>query len=255
VDALPRVPDDWFVGFHSGLAARFWRAAGAAMAEDDLRVVSALLPQTAGARVLDVPCGDGRLATGLAAAGLEVTGVDLAAAEIERAREAAARAGVPARFAVGDLRSLPVDGPFDAMLSWGNSFGYLVPEETARSLAEMGRVLRPGGRLVLDTGTAAESLLAGDGLRTASEHEAGGIRMTSTARYRVSESRLESEYVFTDGAGVVERRRAAHHVHTTGEIGRMLRAAGFGDVRFLGADGAHPFEPGGGRLIVAATVR
>ena len=81
-DPLPRVPDDWFEGFHEGLVARFWRAAGATMADENA-----------------------------------ATGVDIAAAEVERAGRAAAEAGVPARFAVGDLRALPDVGPVHAVLS------------------------------------------------------------------------------------------------------------------------------------------
>jgi hypothetical protein len=47
-------------------------------------------------------------------------------------------------------------GRVDAVVSWGNSFGYLVPAETARSLAQMHAALRPGGRLVLESVTVAE---------------------------------------------------------------------------------------------------
>ena len=130
-----RVPDEWFVGFHQGLAARFWRAAAAAMAEDDTQVVRRLLPDPP-ASVLDVPCGDGRLTTRLAAAGYAVTGVDLIASEVEHARRAAQHAGVEARFEVGDLRALPDVGRVDALVSWGNAFGYLVPRRPpARSRA------------------------------------------------------------------------------------------------------------------------
>ena len=46
-----RVPDDWFVGFHRGLVARFWRAAGATMADADTRVVRGLLDLPQGAAV------------------------------------------------------------------------------------------------------------------------------------------------------------------------------------------------------------
>jgi cyclopropane fatty-acyl-phospholipid synthase-like methyltransferase len=83
-----RVPDDWFVGFHRGLAARFWRAAGATMADADARLVRELL-ELEPAAVLDVPCGDGRLAVRLAA-GHAVVGIDLAGGELELARRAAA---------------------------------------------------------------------------------------------------------------------------------------------------------------------
>lgn len=157
-DRFERVPDDWYVDFHRGLAARFWRAAGAAMADDDTRLVAKLLgPEPAA--VLDVPCGDGRLTIRLAAAGYAMTGIDLAAGEVEHARRVARRARVRARFLAGDLRELPDLGRFDAVLSWGNSFGYLTPDDTVRSLAGMRRALRSGGRLVLESLTVAESLL------------------------------------------------------------------------------------------------
>ena len=245
-----RVPDEWFVGFHQGLAARFWRAAAAAMADDDMQVVRRLLPDPP-ASVLDVPCGDGRLTTRLAAAGYEVTGVDLIASEIEHARRAAAAAGVEARFEVGDLRALPDVGRVDALVSWGNAFGYLVPAETARSLAGMRTVLRPGGRLVLESMTIAESYLVG-GVKPSDEWEYGGIRLSATNHYRVSESRLESDFTFKDAEGHIEHSRAAHHVHTSGEVVRLLQAAGFSEIELLSGDGMEPYALGSPRLIAVA---
>jgi len=245
-----RVPDEWFVGFHQGLAARFWRAAAAAMAEDDVRVVRTLLGDPP-ARVLDVPCGDGRMSIRLAAAGYEVIGVDIVASEVAQARRNAAAAGVTARFEAGDLRALPDVGHVDAVLSWGNSFGYLLPAETARSLAGLRAALRPGGRLVLESATVAESYLVG-GVKPSAEWEYGGIRLSATNHYRVSESRLESDFTFEDADGHVEHASAAHHVHTSGELVRLLRAAGFGEVELFGADGTTPYEVGSPRLIAVA---
>lgn len=249
-DAAARVPDDWFVGFHRGLVARFWRAAGATMAERDADVVRRLLDLPPGARVLDLPCGDGRLTVRLAAAGFEALGIDIATEELERARHAAAEAGVAATFAEGDLREPPDVGLVDAVVSWGNSFGYLMPADSARSLAAMRRALRPGGRLVLETLTVAESLLVG-GIEAERELEFGGVRMTTYNRYRPAESRLETDYVF-EADGRVERARGAHHVHTTGEVVRLLHGAGFGQVELLGADGTTPYELGSRGLIVVA---
>jgi SAM-dependent methyltransferase len=245
---LDRVPDDWYVEFHRGLAARFWRAAAADMAEDDVRVV---LPLLGDARsVLDVPCGDGRMTIRLAAAGLDAIGIDVAPEEVEHARAA----GSPARFEVGDLKALPDVGRVDAVLSWGNSFGYLSPPDTARSLANLHRVLRPGGRLVLESLTIAESLLV-RGVDDGAEYGYGGIRMTTTNRYNVAESRLETDAVFAAADGTVERSRFAHRVHTAGEVVRLVEAAGFGEVRLLAGDGATPYELGTPRMILVASRR
>ena len=250
--AMPaRVPDDWYVGFQRGLAARFWRAAGATMADDDAQLVQRLLDAKSASTVLDVPCGDGRITVRLAAAGHVAVGVDIAAGELERARKAAARAGVEARFVLGDLRALPDVGLVDAVVSWGNSFGYLTPADTARSLAGMRSALRPAGKLVLESTTIAESLLV-SGVPPRAEWEFGGVRMTTTNSYRVEKSRLESAYLFRDVEGRVERASAAHHVHTAGELVRMLQAAGFQDVVLLGADVRNPYELGSPRLIAVA---
>ncbi|MEZ5100682.1 MAG: class I SAM-dependent methyltransferase [Thermoleophilia bacterium] len=249
-DGIPtRVPDDWYVGFHAGLAARFWRAAGAAMADADEQVLQRVLGGTPGA-LLDVPCGDGRLALRLARAGWRVTGIDLAPAEVELARDRARAEALDATFLVGDLRELPHVGGFDVVLSWGNGFGYLTPAETTTSLRGLRDALRPGGRLVLETLTAAESLLVG-GIEAAAAHEFGGIRMEVTNRYRAEESRLESDLRF-EADGVVEHARVAHRVHTTGELVRLLLGAGFAEVDLRGPDGIAPFALGDPRLIAVA---
>jgi SAM-dependent methyltransferase len=112
-------------------------------------VVSSAPP---GAAVLDVGCGPGHLSIRLAhERGLKVTGLDLDPAMIERARANALRAqrgaeGSPA-FVVGDVSSLPFgDGSFDLIVSTLSMHHWAEP---TRGLAEIGRVLRPGGRALV----------------------------------------------------------------------------------------------------------
>jgi hypothetical protein len=102
---------------------------------------------------------------------------------------------------------------------------------------------------VLESLTVAESLLTA-GVKPSDECEYGGIRPSATNHYRVSERRLESEFTF---GGHIEHTCAAHHVHTSGEVVRMLRAAGFGVVERLGRDGVEAYSLGCPRLIAVAT--
>ncbi len=100
--------------------------------------------------VLDLASGTG--ASALRAAdthGCTVTGVDLAASGIARARQAAVAAGLEsrARFLVGDAESLPLDdGSVDAALC---ECALCLFPDPQQALAEVARVLRPGGRLAL----------------------------------------------------------------------------------------------------------
>jgi SAM-dependent methyltransferase len=105
-----------------------------------------------GARVLEVGCGPGRLSIRLARRyGLEVTGLDLDPAMIERARANAERSedGDECRpeFIVGDVASLSFpDGSFDLVISTLSMHHWADPKA---GLADIGRVLRPGGRALV----------------------------------------------------------------------------------------------------------
>jgi SAM-dependent methyltransferase len=105
-----------------------------------------------GARVLEVGCGPGRLAIRLAREhGLDVTGLDLDPGMIERARLNAAAprdgGGPEPSFVVGDVASLPfADGSFDLVVSTLSMHHWADP---AAGLAEIGRVLRSGGRALV----------------------------------------------------------------------------------------------------------
>jgi len=102
-----------------------------------------------GARILDVPCGQGRHAHLLAEAGFDVDGYDYSADLLEVARKRGTASRL--RYRRGDMRSLPRTwtGRFDAVLNLFTSFGFFAePSDDRRVLAEFARVLSPGGVLV-----------------------------------------------------------------------------------------------------------
>ena len=122
-----------------------------AHSDSDTAEILGLLDLPSGARILDAPCGHGRIARRLAAAGMEVTGVDLTPAYLDHARNDPQLPPGTVTYLEGDVRSLPVDGPFDAVVCWLNSFGYYDDADCHRVLDEFHRVLRPGGKVAIDT--------------------------------------------------------------------------------------------------------
>jgi arsenite methyltransferase len=119
-----------------------------------------------GKRVVDVACGTGASARLLARElGAETVGVDLGARAIERATRSAHAAGLAdrARFVHGDAEALPLDdASFDVALSECSLCTF---PDKQRAVAEMARVLRPGGTIAIADVTATLDALPAE-LRT-----------------------------------------------------------------------------------------
>ena len=102
----------------------------------------------AGDRVLDVGCGSGRLtmaAQGWTGTGGEVVGLDPSPEMIQVARKNAARAGLKTTFELGMVEAMPFpDASFDVVLN-RLMLHHLPGDLKQRGLAEMRRVLKPGG--------------------------------------------------------------------------------------------------------------
>jgi len=120
---------------------------------EELRLRTATLARMQpGDAVLDVGCGTGTLAMEVARrvgrAG-RVAGVDPGTEQIARARAKAARRHVPIEFQIGVIEQLPFpDQTFDVVLS--TLMMHHLPASLKRQgLAEIARVLKPGGRLVI----------------------------------------------------------------------------------------------------------
>ena len=106
-----------------------------------------LLGPLAGARVLDLACGHGRISRELARRGARVVGVDLSGALLDRARARDADEPLPITYVHGDAasRSLLEGEVFDAAVC---SFGLSDIDDLDGAIATVGRLLVPGGRFV-----------------------------------------------------------------------------------------------------------
>jgi len=102
-----------------------------------------------GAKVLDVACGTGVAALTAARAGAEVHGIDLTPELVQHARENAALMKLNASFDEGDAEALPfADATFDFVVS---QFGHMFAPRPDVTVAQMLRVLKPGGTIAFST--------------------------------------------------------------------------------------------------------
>jgi SAM-dependent methyltransferase len=115
-----------------------------------------------GERVLDVACGTGNLTLPAARTGAVVTGIDIAPNLLAQAEARAAAERVSISFQLGDAEQLPYEtASFDTVVTM---FGAMFAARPERAAAELLRVTRPGGRIVMANWTPASFI--GEMLRT-----------------------------------------------------------------------------------------
>ena len=116
-----------------------------AITQREVAFVQRRMPPASHPRVLDLCCGPGRHLGPLAAAGYEPTGLDVDLVPLADRR---ARAH---DVVLGDMRSLPFrDDALDGVVCLWQSFGHFDDTTNRTVLAEVARVLRPGGIAILD---------------------------------------------------------------------------------------------------------
>jgi SAM-dependent methyltransferase len=148
---------DWYKHFSAVWRFDFWRAAVAPNTQGEVEYVQSMLNVSPGARLLDIPCGDGRHALEFAAQGFRVSGVDLSEQNISDAQAAARKRNVQVEWRLSDKRDLPWSEEFDGAYCLGNSFGYL--DDRGMDDCDGSWALKPGARFVVDTAMAAESII------------------------------------------------------------------------------------------------
>jgi SAM-dependent methyltransferase len=238
---------NWHTDFFRGVALEFWRRA---MSPEETRKQADFLEKVLrlppNAHVLDVPCGNGRHAIELAGRGYSLTGIDASEEFVAEARSSPAS---PVRWIQGDMRELPWTAEFDGVYCCGNSFGYLDATDARKFLAAVARTLKPGGRFVMDSGMAAESILPT--LGKGRWHRLGDIIVLSENQYHPAESRLDIAYTFIQ-EGKIETSPSSSYCFTTGEICRMHQEAGLQNVELLNWYNEEPYQLGSPGLIVVS---
>ena len=202
-----------------------------------------------GGDLLDVPCGFGRHAVPLAGAGYRAVGVDRSQTLLDEARRRAGGARGP-QLVRADYRDLPFpDASFDAAVNLFTSLGYLGDEQDTQALAEIGRVLRPGGRLIIEI--MHRDLVVRDFREQEWRMVGEGRLLLEQRTFDPCAGVIQTTQTLIDAAGERESRSFTMRVYTATELVAMLSAADFAKTTCHGdLDGA-PFTTRGRLVIVA----
>jgi SAM-dependent methyltransferase len=208
-----------------------------------------LLDLGPGARVLDIPCGYGRIAERLAEFGCDVVGVD----HNRRFLEVAQQRGGLVDYRLADMRQFAPDAEFDAIVNWFTSFGYFDEAVDRAILATWRRALKPGGKLIIDHQNRQRLLavMAATGGDAVALTQRGDDLLVDRTSFDLATSRTNTERI-TVREGRVRRYPFTVRTFSFTELRDWLLQAGFADVVGYGPEG-DPFALTSRRMVVVAT--
>ncbi|HXJ21190.1 MAG TPA: methyltransferase domain-containing protein [Polyangia bacterium] len=239
---------DWYESFFGGvwldLQRTFFPAEQSERRAEMLERVLALRP---GSRVLDAPCGNGRLTIPLARRGYTLTGIDFTSSFLAEGRAAAG--DLPITFLERDMRQLDDLSGFDAAFNFWGSFGFFDDAGDQALAAGIFRALVPGGRFLIDA-NLIETLMPI--FQPRSWGRIGDTTMLEERLFDFATSRIRTEWTFLR-AGVEERKSSSIRLYSGHEMVALLERVGFRSVRLLDFVTEGPLTVASRRALVVAT--
>jgi SAM-dependent methyltransferase len=241
---------EWPVAFFDDDYLRIYRptfTSERTAAEVDF-IEGALAPRP-GAAVLDLACGYGRHAIGMASRGYRVTGVDFNARYLEIAAAEAEAAGVAVAWAAGDMRELDFTHAFDGVYSFFTSFGYYGDDENERVLANIARALRPGGTFLLDM-INRDFILTHPEQRTWTQREDGALFVEEVSLDLPTSRVVSRQRLIDPRGGAPVSKEYSLRAYSCAELTALLRRHGLAVREVWGGPGREPYGTESRRLVL-----
>ncbi len=200
----------------------------------EIDLLQELIPLSPDQEILDLCGGHGRHSRELALRGFgKCTVFDFSQFLIDRGREEATKSGMAITFLQGDARrtGLPPDR-FDHVLVLGNSLGYIASPDGDRDiLSEAMRVMKPGGRLLIDivNGEVLKS-----GFQPVAWHEVGEDIVVCRRRSLEGDIVYTRELVVSKESGLVKDSKFLLRIYDPDAMRLLLSKLGFSNVRVIG---------------------
>lgn len=222
----------WWQDFFDDEYYEVW--GGLFTAADSAREADALmslLHLEQGCRLLDAPCGYGRLSKAMAERGCRVVGADFSRQLLDHAEEQRGHFGQDMlRYIRSDLRyrhEAVREKTFDAAINMFSSLGYGSDDDDQAILGNIAKALKPGALFFVDTMHRDAVLLRMErGIRPGKEMP-DGTRIQEFPRLDAVSGRIETTWRWKTPRGREGQKSASIRIYTITELVQRLEEAGF----------------------------
>ncbi len=209
-----------------------------------------LLGVEPGARILDLACGPGRFALPLARRGFRVVGLDLSSVYLKQGRAQAEEQGLSVEFIQGDMRAIPFEEEFDAVVNLFTSFGYFEREEDhLKVLQEVRKSLKPGGRFLLEMANRDGTVRR---FQAHDWHEFPDFLALEERRFIPERDRIETRWVKIYPDGRRKEYLSSLRLFTLRELTELCSRAGLKVLGHYGNLQGEPWGLDGNRWVIVA---
>jgi SAM-dependent methyltransferase len=218
---------EWWQDFFDEAYIRLWGEgrAGASTAAE-VEGLWSLLGLREGSRVLDAPCGYGRISHMLAEKGAIVLGVDQSQTLLDDAESN--RGDIPVsrlRYLRHDLRNPLAEEGFDCAINIFTSLGYGTEEDDLAILQTLRRAVHPGGTVFIETNhrDVVAAFFARGGAR--GRRLADGTLFIEEPRFDSISGRMETCWYWNGPSGQ-GKKSASLRIYSSTELVRLIERAG-----------------------------
>jgi SAM-dependent methyltransferase len=219
------------------------------------------LPLPSEATILDLACGYGRLSVPLAQEGYRVTGFDFSEYFLKIAQQKAKAAGLDVPFVKGDMRHLPFDSEFDAIINIFTSFGYFENEEEDLAVLKgVHRGLKGGGYFFMDFSNSPKAISwlyengdidrkTGELISEKTEILSNGLTVNQIERLDVGTLRWQMKRSWLE-KGKKRSYRTNVRMYFLAELRQLMKEAGLSVEQVYGDFDASPYQADSKRILI-----
>ncbi len=191
------------------------------------KLIRKFLGDVGGIKILDMPCGNGRIHSYLRNFGYDVYGVDISEELINMARKIYGK--YSSKYKVGDMRNASFGIEFDVLINWFSSFGYFDDKGNRETLANFNRNLKSEGLLLMEIanyGLAMANLSRG---AIVNEHKYKDVKEITINYLDPNDKRFAIlEEIFYNRNGVLIGRNFIRvRLYSMEEMSNLLKEFGF----------------------------
>ena len=239
IDLEQHVPRDWWKDIFDSL---YLKTDGdvvndSGITKSEVEHFLSILNPSNDDKILDLCCGQGRHSLELARKGFKnIEGLDRSHSLIQKAKNSSKKEGLNIKFREGDARKLPYSADeFNFVMILGNSFGYFeTKEDDLKVLKEVFRILKPGGKILLDV-TDGDFLILNFEPRSwewiGKKEFVARERSLSSDRQKL----ISREVITNTEKGVIADQFYAERLYNQENLQRLLEGAGFSAFVFHGS--------------------